>query len=873
MARTQEKTRGVRARTATSGRKNASRKPADQVLDLQRTAGNRAVVGLLTSVQRSPDIGWDDAAADKQGVSWNSSPSKVPGTNIVRYPIDHLTQGNQQAYAKDYQVKDKKTGEMRTVHVNAGEKKRTTESAAGRAIALVPSTLKTTQPVHVMVHLHGFTGRTGLDPYAGWRQQTVGADDKKDHIPPGKKVGDATVRDVDWDQIPQQMANSGNSQLMAILPQGVGRSEFGKFEQTSYIDEVMGRLKPVVPWQDAPKDVRVVMSAHSGGGSTVIRMLGARGGLPASVGTVVLFEAMNTPEQAKKVWEWVEGHLERLTSVVSTNGGTASKDKDAAVDAAPRLRAYSSKKSRGYSVRQGRVKEAISRWFAGEVPSDFVGGKWKARSGGPPQLGVYADRMKSLFQVEVDLAGDHETIVRGNLRDALMAVPRATGKAPPGGTQVTPPGGTQVTPPGGTQVTPPGPTGGTQSSSTAVASDLAGLAAMVGHDEKELTNELFFLRHEELNRRKIRPEEKGLAREWITIRDGMVRPFLAQARATTGSGGKGGPIAIDTSGNGAGRRPEPTGPDTTKSGPDTGTASGDRSAADKKGIAAATEQALAGGAKEDVDALAAALADNDTTVEDWFAGHEPSATFMGLSIKPSGASKVGGVHREMVAALKRAEADLLSQYPGSTPEQVAEELKLYSLVGLRRPKKATGGTLPSYHCFGLAVDINYKGNPFVGQSRGSKATKAAGDAAADVVRYATLLMSGTEGNIRADPASRKKATKTELAGEQWERLHSQSDAVKAYLSLTDKHLESRVGDGVGGHDLAWWRDRQAKDRIEGGRGAWGGHDNAQTHGFMDLAKNLVIALTAAGLKWGGMYGGGKDIMHFDLRSGTVRHRT
>jgi D-alanyl-D-alanine carboxypeptidase len=53
----------------------------------------------------------------------------------------------------------------------------------------------------------------------------------------------------------------------------------------------------------------------------------------------------------------------------------------------------------------------------------------------------------------------------------------------------------------------------------------------------------------------------------------------------------------------------------------------------------------------------------------------------------------------------------------------------------------------------------------------------------------------------------------------------------------------------------------------------GGHHHAQTHGFMDLAKNLVVALTAAGLLWGGRYQTGKDIMHFDLRTGTVRHRT
>ncbi|MGZ4640333.1 MAG: hypothetical protein ACXV2J_14895 [Actinomycetes bacterium] len=36
---------------------------------------------------------------------------------------------------------------------------------------------------------------------------------------------------------------------------------------------------------------------------------------------------------------------------------------------------------------------------------------------------------------------------------------------------------------------------------------------------------------------------------------------------------------------------------------------------------------------------------------------------------------------------------------------------------------------------------------------------------------------------------------------------------------------------------------------------------------MDLDKALVLAMADAGLTWGGTYGGGKDIMHFDLREG------
>ena len=45
-------------------------------------------------------------------------------------------------------------------------------------------------------------------------------------------------------------------------------------------------------------------------------------------------------------------------------------------------------------------------------------------------------------------------------------------------------------------------------------------------------------------------------------------------------------------------------------------------------------------------------------------------------------------------------------------------------------------------------------------------------------------------------------------------------------------------------------------------------------GFMDLTEDLVVALTDSSggrLHWLGQGRGGKDMMHFDWRSGTIRH--
>ena len=48
-------------------------------------------------------------------------------------------------------------------------------------------------------------------------------------------------------------------------------------------------------------------------------------------------------------------------------------------------------------------------------------------------------------------------------------------------------------------------------------------------DESRLTNLVFFTRHPELGGRKLRPEERDLAREWLEIRRDLVRPALRRA--------------------------------------------------------------------------------------------------------------------------------------------------------------------------------------------------------------------------------------------------------------------------------------------------------------------------------------------------------
>jgi hypothetical protein len=41
---------------------------------------------------------------------------------------------------------------------------------------------------------------------------------------------------------------------------------------------------------------------------------------------------------------------------------------------------------------------------------------------------------------------------------------------------------------------------------------------------------------------------------------------------------------------------------------------------------------------------------------------------------------------------------------------------------------------------------------------------------------------------------------------------------------------------------------------------------------MTVQKELMTVLVQAGLTWGGVYNTGKDLMHFDLRTGSIGGR-
>ena len=253
------------------------------------------------------------------------------------------------------------------------------------------------------------------------------------------------------------------------------------------------------------------------------------------------------------------------------------------------------------------------------------------------------------------------------------------------------------------------------------------------------------------------------------------------------------------------------------------------------------------------------------TLESWFADFVPDASFLGRPVQKSDKSAYAGIHKELHDRLKIVEAHLqtLPEYAGKSLKDIGDEMGIYRISGLRQPKTATGGTRVSLHSYGLAVDINAATNPYV---RGTTA---------GVVKRATLLLSGAE----FDLATKIKGD----VSKKWQQLNEASIDLVNYFKLADddaklegavKALQTKTGDSRTVDD---WKTQIDEDyKALKGKGDWKSHGGKRDpkKGFMDLPQVLVETLVKVGkLDWGGNYGSsGKDIQHFDYRSGTIKRR-
>jgi hypothetical protein len=207
---------------------------------LQRQIGNagmqtlarRGVLPELLSRPRAPRVRlarqWSGAVAG----GWNAQVTSVGGS--LRIPVAGL----------------------RTGVASTDSPKETSESAEQRAIVVVPDTANLSSgTVEVLLHFHGQN--------IGYRQRSR----------------EGTVRDVEVDQIEQQLAASGRN-IVAVLPQGTvaglietdpSRSKFGIGNATAYVNDALAKALPQIPSARRPAGAtltarRLVVSGHSAGG-------------------------------------------------------------------------------------------------------------------------------------------------------------------------------------------------------------------------------------------------------------------------------------------------------------------------------------------------------------------------------------------------------------------------------------------------------------------------------------------------------------------------------------------------------------------------------------------------------------------------------
>jgi hypothetical protein len=224
----------------------------------------------------------------------------------------------------------------------------TTESAAGRAILCVPSTLDASQPVEVLLHLHGHN--------IGLRQRVASS------------LPDAgTVHDVLMDQIEDQLGSSGRP-MIALLPQGTLSSGFSNgtsaFDCDGFITEALGAAVTAGVWSSAPEISRVVLSAHSGGGGSVGVMAAQAGQphFPSKICALFLFEAINGPNELSSDTAYITAKLNAELQNLN-----AASDKLQSLKSTFRFRGVynpqDNSPSGNYAALYPALRQTIAAWF------------------------------------------------------------------------------------------------------------------------------------------------------------------------------------------------------------------------------------------------------------------------------------------------------------------------------------------------------------------------------------------------------------------------------------------------------------------------------------------------------------------------------
>lgn len=828
---------------------------ATELLRLQRQAGNAAVSG---AIQRQP-AGKPDFTQDKVDLA---------GDGVIRREVHGLTFGLSGGHQSSYK------GDA------SFEAKKTDRSPEHMAVVIVPAG-KITGPVQVILHFHGF-GYRGGDPYAGYLVASGGGGSTKS--PAG------TTRDYhqeNWEQqtgaVGKERVATGGPAIVTILAQGRGKSEFGQVPTFEYIADVFSK----VPELKGVTDYTLIQTAHSGGGYKLRTEVNEgraatadRGKLPAAkdgkaapqpAEMVVMFDAeamddkeyrrtdpKTSQEKVSKVpgiASWAKGHVRRLDKQIrAALAAGRPADAQAAIKATPKLRAYFAA-SGGYASIYTAADREIGR-LIDKIPTPY----------GNPDTPAVA--VADLFRF-VPIAGvRHEFVISkgagGNEQDGAMAdalrasidptsdraqaLPRATkgSKAPT--PKVVPPAPQPAAPTPGPAPQPAAPTPGpaTQPAAptpgpapvsaaarpapaaarrspaapqpVAAAAAPATTAAPKGWRASSASSEYLLTQQQRDELAAQTPEQRAADAKELKSKLKRIKKLTAAEKKAA--------------------KAKTEMPEADK-----------KELADLRTLAAKVAAASKALKQSDVEDILAAAGH---TVDGWY-GDVQKGTFLNVNVR---------VHKNLAAALQRAEATLVGD-PTTNPDGL-DAVALGKQLGMsprasdmRIPKAAVGGTSISMHTFGLAVDLNYAGNPYLALN---------GRTAPDVILRASSLVN----NAPVDVGKHIGGTK-----EAYDKMTAASRALATYLSFKDEANRAALRTAIGKHTAAsgepvdeagWVKQIEDDHKAITGSKDFKGHTSPEK-GFMDFEESVVMALAGAGLTWGGTYSSTKDLMHFDLRSG------
>jgi len=227
-------------------------------------------------------------------------------------------------------------------------------------------------------------------------------------------------------------------------------------------------------------------------------------------------------------------------------------------------------------------------------------------------------------------------------------------------------------------------------------------------------------------------------------------------------------------------------------------------------------------------------------------------TFLGRSLKQN-----QYLHLEMAKLMKRIESELIKRF-GRDAKSVGDMLLYNSSEGISGSRLVSSTATFSMHMFGLAVDINRQGNPYIESRNDINGLNKA-------LRNAALLMNQPISSYKKGPEKDK-----------FDIIQQLDSTLEAYFSLLDK--PDQLAQLTRTSTSPEWQSLSivaAREKIQNNLNNLAGlleRGNSKSyfkrHGILNFDKRFVEAMEGRGLCWGGHYG---DMMHFDMRGTGVGH--